>query len=147
MFLILQEFKVVEGELDKVKADYTTLNSNYSVLQSDKVSLDEEVKDLRQFKADKEQEFKETQVNEVLAKFTELEKVEGYDELIKDKFNYTLEELETKLKVFAFDNNIVIGKKQKFTKTNEQTPVNLPIEGKSNDGYTGAWNVLDKYIK
>jgi hypothetical protein len=135
------EFKVIEGELDKVKSDYTTL-------QSDKFSLDEEVKDLRQFKADKEQEFKEAQVNEVLAKFTELEKVEGYDELIKDKFNYTLDELETKLKVFAFDNNIVVGKKQKFTRTNEQSPVNLPIEGKSNNsGYTGAWDVLEKYTK
>jgi hypothetical protein len=136
----IEEFKAIEGDLNKIKADFTTLQSN-------KVSLDEEVKDLRQFKADKEQEFKESQVNEVLAKFTELEKVDGYDELIKDKFNYSLEELETKLKVFAFDNNVVIGKKQKFTKTNEQTPVNLPLEGKSNDGYTGAWDVLDKYTK
>lgn len=136
----VEEFKVIEGDLNKVKADFTTL-------QSDKISLDEEVVNLRQFKADKEIEFKEAQVDEVLSKFTELEKVEGYDEIVKDKFNYTLEELETKLKVFAFDNNIVIGKKQKFTTKTEQ-PVNLSLEGKKDGGgYTGAWNVLDNYIK
>lgn len=142
-----EEYKVLEGELNKVKADYTTLNSNFATLQSDKISLDEEIVGLRQFKADKEIEFKESQVDEVLAKFTELQTIEGYDELVKEKFNYTLEELETKLKVFAFDNNIVIGKKQKFS-TKTEKPVNLPLENKiDNGGYTGAWNVLDKYNK
>lgn len=135
----VEEFKIVESELNKIKADYTTLNS-------DKASLDEEVIMLRQFKADKDKEFKEAQVDEVLAKFTELQTIEGYEELVKDKFEYTLEELETKLKVFAYDNNVVVNKKQKFNTKNEQTPVNLTIENKiNNDTYVGAWSILDKY--
>ena len=134
----------ITGELNKVKADYTTLNTNFSSLETDKVTLDEEVKVLKQYKADNELKFKEAEVDGVLEQYSELTSVTGYEDLVKDKFNYTLEELENKLKVFAFDNNVIISKKQKFNFKNEKGIVNFPIEGNSNNGNSAsAWDELD----
>lgn len=142
----IEDYSNLEKDLDKVKADFTTLNSNYSALESEKATLEEENKDLKQFKADKELEFKKAQVNEVLEKYTELQSIEGYDELVKSKFDYSLDELETKLKVFAFDNNVTISKKQKFSTKVPEKPVNYPIEKKVNSEDLGDWAILSKYI-
>ncbi|MDP4146631.1 MAG: hypothetical protein Q8936_19505 [Bacillota bacterium] len=136
-----EKFSELEKELEKVKSNYVTLNSNYSTLESDKTSLQEENKQLKQFKADKEFEFKEAQVNEVLEKYTELQSIDGYDDLIKNKFDCSLDELEVKLKVFAFDNNVTITKKQKFTK-NLEKPVDLPLEKKITSENLGDWDIL-----
>lgn len=136
-----EKYSLLENELNSVKGEFVTLKSDYSALEEQIKTLTEENKDLKQFKADKELEFKETQVNEVLEKYTELQSIEGYDDLVKDKFDYSLDELEVKLKVFAFDNNVTITKKQKFTK-NPEKPVDLPLEKKITSENLGDWEIL-----
>jgi inhibitor of KinA sporulation pathway (predicted exonuclease) len=140
-----EAFSKLEKDLEKVKAECTTLNSNYSLLETNKTSLEEEVKGLKQYKIDKEFELKESTYNEMLEEYSELKDVEEYKNLIKDKFNYSLEELEVKLKVFAFDNNITINKKQKFSKQVEK-PVDLAIEKKINSENLGAWACAVEYL-
>lgn len=136
-----EKCSLLETELDSVKGEFVILKSNYADLETQIKSLTEENKKLKQFKADKELEFKEAQVDEVLEKYTELQAIEGYDDLVKSKFDYSLEELEVKLKVFAFDNNVTITKKQKFTK-NPEKPVDLPLEKKITSENLGDWDIL-----
>jgi uncharacterized coiled-coil DUF342 family protein len=136
-----QKCSLLENELNSVKGEFVTLKSDYTVLNEQIKTLTEENKDLKQFKADKELEFKKAQVDEVLEKYTELQSIDGYNDLIKDKFDYSLDELEVKLKVFAFDNNITISKKQKFTK-NPEKPVDLAIEKKITSENLGDWDIL-----
>lgn len=133
-----EEYKTIETELETVKADFATL-------QTDKAELDSEVEELRQFKLEVEKSQKEEEVNTVLDKFSELKEVEGYSEIIEKKFDFTLGELETKLKVLAFDNGIVIGKKKNFTKQKENKI--LVNDNNSNVTSNGAWDIMDKYLK
>lgn len=98
-----EEYKKVELELADIKAKYTDL-------QSEKVILNTEVEDLRQFKTNVIKEQKEAEVENMLKNYSELESVGGYQEIIKDKYSIDINELEKNLKVFAFDNGIVLTK-------------------------------------
>ena len=52
-------------------------------------------------------------VDERLDKNSELETIDGYSELVKDKYTCDIDALEKEIKVFAFDNGVILGKKQK----------------------------------
>lgn len=132
-----EEYTTLEGELNTVKADFATL-------QSDKASLDSEVEGLRKFKLDIEQKEQESVVNKLLDEYSILEKIEGYDKVVENKFNVSLDDLEKNLKVFAFDNNIIINKKQKFS-TKPKEPTSIPVENNKTQYSSGAWDILDKY--
>lgn len=131
------EYKSLENELNTVKADFATL-------QSDKASLDAEVEELRKFKLEIEQKETEATVIEVLDKYSELQDIEGYEKVVENKFNVALDELEKNLKVFAFDNNIILNKKQKFS-AKPKEPTNIPTENNQTQYSCGAWDILDKY--
>lgn len=133
-----EEYKTLETDLNDVKANFTTL-------QSEKQSVDEELETLREFKTEIEKSQRETEVNAVIEEYAQLKDIEGYDEIIKEAFNIDKEQLVTKLKVFAFDNGVTLNKKQKFTKKTEVTQLlddkqSKPIED------LGAWNILNKHI-
>lgn len=136
-----EKYSLLEKELDSVKGEFVTLKSEYTDMQEQIKVLNDENTKLKQYKADKELKFKEATYEELLEEYSELKNVEGYNDLIKDKLDYSLDELEVKLKVFAFDNNITINKKQKFIKQPEK-PVNLVTEQKAHSENLGAWGCL-----
>lgn len=133
-----EEYKSLETNLNTVKAEFADL-------QSEKTLLDEEIETLRKFKLEKDKECKESEINSILSEFVQLKDIEGYDEIVKDKFEISSDDLIKKLKVFAYDNGVII-KKQKFSK-NTKEPTQLIIDDNisNNNSYTGAWNILDKY--
>ena len=130
-----EEYKKLDEELKSVKAKYTTL-------QSDKTALDDEVKELREFKSNVEKAEKEAEINEVIEQYSVLKDIEGYDKVIENKYDISKEELEKNLKVFAYDNDITINKKRKFTTTKKATQ--LPIDnGEESKHIPSAWDILD----
>lgn len=143
---IKNSFNVLEAEEYKtLQSDLNTVKAEFADLQSEKTSLNEEVESLRKFKLEKDKEGKEVEINSILNEFTQLKDIEGYDEVIKDKFEISSDELIKKLKVFAYDNGVIV-KKQKFQKnTKEPTQLIIDDNKSSNNSYTGAWNILDKY--
>lgn len=92
-----------EVELEKIKSNYSTLET--------------ETNELREYKKSIEKADYEAKVDEMLEKYSELETIDGYSELIKDKYEMDMVELEKSIKVFAFDNQISLKKNKKnFTK-------------------------------
>ncbi len=138
----------LKADFEKTKQELNDVKSKFTDLNSEKVDLETKVSELKEFKEKFEKEQREKEVNEVLEKFEELSKIEGYEELISNKFEITKEELETKLKVFAFDNGVVLGKKKKaFSKGNDNT-VKIPVGDVNNEPEGLLYNgILDKYIK
>lgn len=130
-----EDYKDLKKEVETVKSDFTTI-------QSDKAALEEEVEDLRKFKLDVVKKNVEAEVDSVVERFSELKEVEGFATIFEKRFDYSIEELETKLKVFAFDNGIILGKKQKFTKKIENNGA-LVIEKTPESTTNSAWDILN----
>lgn len=99
------QFTEKSNELDKVKGEFVDLQSKFSELET-------EVESLRQFKIDNENEVKKSEIDSIIAEFSEAKEVEGFNESFENVYDFEVEDLKTKLKVFCFDNGIVIGKKQ-----------------------------------
>lgn len=137
-----EEYKTIEKSLKDIKSDFTDL-------QSDKSNLETEVNKLKQFKLDIEKQQKEAEINSILNKYSELKSINGYEDIIKDKYSIELSELEKNLKVFAFDNGIVVSTKQTFTKNEGTTEKKYKLDThKTEDTYTSVWDdVLGSYIK
>lgn len=138
----------IKAEFEKINKELDDTKSKFTDLQTIKTELDKEVLELREFKSDFEKNQKEEKINEVLNKFEELKEIEGYDKIYECRFEIPIETLETKLKVLAFDNNVVINKKQckkSFSKSSSgvRIPVNDIDNSVDNDGYGG---LLDKYL-
>lgn len=100
------KYNEVVGELNELKAKYVDLEATYT-------ALNEEVVGLREFKSNVETKEYQAEVDAMLEKYSELEEVQGYDEVIKDKYSMEIDKLEMAIKVFAFDNGVVLGKKAK----------------------------------
>lgn len=126
-----KKYNTTINELNKVKAEYVDLKSEYSNLES-------ELSELREFKANVEKaEFeakdkkRKEDIDLALDIYSELNSLEGYEEIMKDRYENTIENTEIKLKALAFDNGVVMRKNKKksfskepsFIKTNE-TKVN-----------------------
>lgn len=128
-----------DDELRDMKGKYIDLNSTY-------VSLQEENKELAEFKLKIEKEQKDAELNSIFVEYSALNKVVGYNELFEKRYELEKEELIKSLKVLAFDNNIDINSKNKrdFSKNIVRVPV-VNMEKESNTDT--AWCILDKYIK
>ena len=117
-------------ELNELKVKYIDLESSYT-------SLNEEIIELREFKKNIETKEYQTKVDKMLEKYSELETIDGYSEIIKDKYTTQIDELEAKVKIFAFDNGVVLGKKN-FCKK-DTTIVFEKEEGIEN---LGVWSLI-----
>ena len=106
------EFESTKENFEKVEKELTDTKANFTDLQSDKISLEEEVNALKEFKTNFEKEQIEKQVDAVVEKFTELKDIEGFEKIIEKKFELPLEELEKEFKALAYDNGIVMNKKK-----------------------------------
>lgn len=143
----LEEEKVeYENKILDLKAKFTDLTSELEDLKGDYSILESETEELRKYKSNAEFEQHKVEVDEVLGKYSELEAIDGYSELVKEKYIVDIEELEKAIKVFAFDNGAVLTKKntkKSFSKENAK----ISIINKNRDGIKeSAWDILDKYV-
>ena len=119
------------NELNELKASFVDLQGELELAKDNYSKLEEEVVSLREFKANIEFEEHKAMVDERLDKYSELETIDGYSELIKDKYTCDLDALEKEIKVFAFDNGVILGKKQKKNFSKEVSG-RIPANIKSN---------------
>lgn len=135
-----------ENKIATLKADFTDLTSELEALKSDYSTLKTETEELRQYKTNIEFEQHKVEVDEVLAKYSELEAIDGYSELVKEKYTVDIKELEKAIKVFAFDNGAVLTKKNTKKNFNKEN-AKISIINKNRDGIKeSAWDILDKYV-
>lgn len=137
-----------DNKISTLKADFTDLTSELENLKTEHATLKAETEELKEYKANIEFEQHKAEVDEVLAKYSELETVDGYSELVKEKYTADIKELEKAIKVFAFDNGVVLNKKISKKSFSKET-VKIPLLNNNNneiviDPYDG---ILDKYIK
>ena len=119
------------NELNELKASFVDLQGELELAKDNYSKLEEEVVSLREFKANIEFEEHKAMVDERLDKYSELEAIDGYSELVKDKYTCDLDALEKEIKVFAFDNGVILGKKQKKNFSKEASG-RIPANIKSN---------------
>ena len=133
------KYNEVVNELNELKASFVDLQGELEVAKDNYSKLEEEVVSLREFKSNIEFEEHKSMVDERLDKYSELETIDGYSELIKDKYTCDIDALEKEIKVFAFDNGVILGKKQKKNFSKEvsgRIPVN--IKGNADDNLSEA---------
>lgn len=132
-------FNVTETEeYQELLTKYEDLTKQYEILENEK-------KDLENFKLEVEAKERNIKVEELFARFEDLQDVEEYSALKSNSDAYSLEELETKL--FA-----MLGKKAFSLKTKNKAKkdtVKILIENNHhaetiNDNYGGLFN---KYLK
>lgn len=134
------------NELNELKASFVDLQGELELAKDNYSKLEEEVVSLREFKANIEFEEHKAMVDERLDKYSELETIDGYSELIKDKYTCDLDALEKEIKVFAFDNGVILGKKQKKNFSKEVSG-RIPVAQKNVETRKeSAWDILDKYV-
>ena len=140
------KYNEVVNELNELKASFVDLQGELEVAKDNYSKLEEEVVSLREFKSNIEFEEHKQIVDERLDKYSELETIDGYSELVKDKYTCDLDALEKEIKVFAFDNGVILGKKQKKNFSKEVSG-RIPVAQKNVEvKRESAWDILDKYV-
>ena len=131
-----------EAKISELMEEYSTLSSEYYALIGKYNALESEVLELRAYKEEKERETKEIELEEeVFSKFEDLKQIEGYKDIYDARFELSKEDLTIRLKALAFDNGIVIGKKEtkKFSK---QSKKSLVVEPKQKNRVPSDWDSL-----
>ena len=131
-----------EARISEIMEEYSTLSSEYHALIGKYNALESEVLELRAYKEEKEHEAKEIELEEeVFSKFEDLKQIEGYKDIYDARFELSKEDLTIRLKALAFDNGIVIGKKEtkKFSK---QSKKSLVVEPKQKNRVPSEWDTL-----
>ena len=131
-----------EAKISELMEEYSTLSSEYYALIGKYNALESEVLELRAYKEEKEHEAKEIELEEeVFSKFEDLKQIEGYKDIYDARFELSKDDLTIRLKALAFDNGIVIGKKEtkKFSK---QSKKSLVVEPKQKNRVPSEWDSL-----
>ena len=131
-----------EAKISEIMEEYSTLSSEYYALIGKYNALESEVLELRAYKEEKEREAKEIELEEeVFSKFEDLKQIEGYKDIYDARFELSKEDLTIRLKALAFDNGIVLGKKEtkKFSK---QSKKSLVVEPKQKNRVPSEWDSL-----
>ena len=139
------QFTEKTNELNKVKGEYVDLQAKFSELENQISELNVEVESLRQFKIDNENEVKKAEIDSVIEEFSELQTVDSFNEIFEKRYEFEIEDLKTKLKVFCFDNGIVIGKKQN-KKKDSKAKFSLVDDVKKTISISNKeWDLVSKY--
>ena len=131
-----------EARISEIMEEYSTLSSEYHALIGKYNALESEVLELRAYKEEKEHEAKEIELEEeVFSKFEDLKQIEGYRDIYDARVELSKEDLTIRLKALAFDNGIVLGKKEtkKFSK---QSKKSLVVEPKQKNRVPSEWDTL-----
>lgn len=135
-----EKYNEVVKELEELKVSYVDLQTLHE-------EQTKELEELRLFKQQIEHDNHVHEVDKALAPYSELEEVEGYAELVKDKYEADLEELIKDIKIFCFDNNIVLGKK-KEKKSTKENKIKIPVINNDKMVDTNPdWSFMSKYKK
>lgn len=137
-----------ENKINEVKSQYTDIQGELEVLRGEYSVIEIEVKELREYKSNIEFEAHKVEVDERLSTYSELETIEGYSDLIKDRYDCDIDALEKEIKVFAYDNSVIIKKSAKKNFSKEKETLKIPVVTKSNNiPNASAWDILSGYIK
>ena len=116
-----------ENKINKLESNYSSLQTKYSELETSNKELKskyevllEEVTLLRQYKADKEEAYRQSEEARIFSQFESLKGNEKFDKLVSESRNYELEELEEKC--FAIY-GMVSKAKVKANKKEEKKPI------------------------
>lgn len=131
-----------EARISELMGKYSVLSSEHDSLIEKYNALESEVLELRTYKEEKEHEAKEIELEEeIFSKFEDLKQIEGYKDIYDARFELSKEDLTIRLKALAFDNGIVLGKKEskKFSK---QTKRPLVVEPRQKNRVPSEWDSL-----
>ena len=116
-----------ENKINELESNYSSLKTKYSELETSNKELKskyevllEEVTLLRQYKADKEEAYRQAEEARIFSQFDSLKGNEKFDKLVSESRNYELEELEEKC--FAIY-GMVSKAKVKANKKEEKKPI------------------------
>ena len=116
-----------ENKINELESNYSSLKTKYSELETSNKELKskyevllEEVTLLRQYKADKEEAYRQSEEARIFSQFDSLKGNEKFDKLVSESKNYELEELEEKC--FAIY-GMVSKAKVKANKKEEKKPI------------------------
>ena len=116
-----------ENKINELESNYSSLQTKYSELETSNNELKskyevllEEVTLLRQYKADKEEAYRQSEEARIFSQFESLKGNEKFDKLVSESRNYELEELEEKC--FAIY-GMVSKAKVKANKKEEKKPI------------------------
>ena len=116
-----------ENKMNELESNYSSLQTKYSELETSNNELKskyevllEEVTLLRQYKADKEEAYRQAEEARIFSQFDSLKGNEKFDKLVSESKNYELEELEEKC--FAIY-GMVSKAKVKANKKEEKKPI------------------------
>ena len=116
-----------ENKMNELESNYSSLQTKYSELETSNNELKskyevllEEVTLLRQYKADKEEAYRQSEEARIFSQFESLKGNEKFDKLVSESRNYELEELEEKC--FAIY-GMVSKAKVKANKKEEKKPI------------------------
>ena len=116
-----------ENKMNELESNYSSLKTKYSELETSNKELKskyevllEEVTLLRQYKADKEEAYRQAEEARIFSQFESLKGNEKFDKLVSESRNYELEELEEKC--FAIYGMVSKGK-VKANKKEEKKPI------------------------
>ena len=116
-----------ENKINELESNYSSLQTKYSELETSNNELKskyevilEEVTLLRQYKADKEEAYRQSEEARIFSQFDDLKGNEKFDKLVSESRNYELEELEEKC--FAIY-GMVSKSKAKPNKKEEKKPI------------------------
>ena len=135
-------------KLSEIRAGYEKLSNDLKELEVKYNNATIELEDLRAYKQNIIDTEHKEEVDLMLQGYSVLANLEGYNEIVEDKYNKDINEMERSLKVLAFDNDIRLDKKSQTKKKFEKdSQAKIPVVGTKAPAPLTAWSILDKYIK
>lgn len=135
-------------KLSEMRAGYEKLSNDAKELKAKYNDAIAELEDLRAYKQNIIDTEHKEEVDLMLQGYSVLANLEGYNEIVEDKYNKDINEMERNLKVLAFDNDIRLDKKSQTKKKFEKdSQAKIPVVGTKAPAPLTAWSILDKYIK
>ena len=126
------KYEEVNSELISLKAKYSDLQAEYEDLKTRYTALENEVAELRDFALEEN----------VFSKFEVLKNVEGYEDIYNARFELSEEDLVLRLKALAYDNGIIMNKKNN-RREKEIKKFSLDVNNQKNKGKVTEWDTLN----
>ena len=126
------KYEEVNSELISLKAKYSDLQAEYEDLKTKYTALENEVAELRDFALEEN----------VFSKFEVLKNVEGYEEIYNARFELSEEDLVLRLKALAYDNGIIMNKKNN-RREKEIKKFSLDVNNQKSKGKVTEWDTLN----
>lgn len=124
----------LEQDYIALGTQYADLEAKYNTLQNDKLALETEVAELRKFKLQIEEAKKDEMINSFYMLSDEDKK-----EIVENKANYTLEEIESKLSVICVRKRVTFNLDTEDKKDEIKESLTYTLDGTLEDGATPAW--------